>query len=216
MHFASHYRWLVYRDRFSLPRPDLRLLDIGSDDGGFVARMSTQLSVGLDLSLERLREGRDGFVVCADGTQIPFEDACFDHVLLSDVIEHVEDDEALVREASRAVKPGGTFWLSTTAADFQLFPSSITARAERGWGHVRKGYKPQRLRSLIGDHFDCEIVEWPELVFRRMYLLLWACSKISSKFACLLTTLCFRADRKLLGVERTKGHLYACAVRHRL
>ncbi len=37
----------------------------------------------------------------------------FDVILLKDVIEHIEDDDALLQKASRALKPDGTIVLST-------------------------------------------------------------------------------------------------------
>jgi hypothetical protein len=94
-----------------------------------------------------------------------------------------------------------------------LFPPRITARAERSWGHVRKGYAPERLVALIGDGFDCQVVEWPEPVFRRAYLLLWICSKWAPALARLLAACCFLTDRRLRRQERRNGHIYIRATR---
>ncbi|MDX6442776.1 MAG: hypothetical protein QOE43_2505, partial [Gaiellaceae bacterium] len=44
---------------------------------------------------------------------IPVEDASFDVVLCLQVLEHVPDPAAAVRELRRAVKPGGRVLLST-------------------------------------------------------------------------------------------------------
>jgi hypothetical protein len=139
----------------------------------------------------------------------------FAHVILSDVIEHVEDDHTLVAQATACVEPGGILWLSTTANQFQLFPTSITRRAERSWGHVRKGYTPSQITSLIGPAFDCEVVEWPEVVLRHSYMLLWACSKRMPALACRLAALCFQWDCRLRHVQQQHGHIYAQAMRHR-
>ncbi len=144
MHFASHYRWLVYRHLFGDPAPAEMLLDLGSDDGGFVARIPARRSVAVDRAIDPLRGAPADLCICADGTRLPFHGAIFDHAVLSDVIEHVEDDEALVSSVTRHLKVGGTLWLSTTAREFTLVPRFITRRAERSWGHVRKGYTPER------------------------------------------------------------------------
>jgi SAM-dependent methyltransferase len=211
MHFASYYRWLVYQHLFGQPKALTNLLDIGTDDGGFIARLQAEQSVALERSLPSLRRVSQGHRVCADGTAVPFENATFDHVLLSDVIEHVENDHALVREATRVVKQGGTLWLSTTATDFALFPAFITSRAERSWGHVRKGYDPKKLVALIGEDFNCHFVIWPEVVFRRLYLLTWLCASTLPWIAQRLVHFSFRLDRNLMDFEPHKGHIYICA-----
>ena len=214
MHFASYYRWLVYQHLFPLPRHDAALLDIGCDDGGFIEQLSVRKSVAIDRAMSSLRKVQGRFSVCADGTQLPFRDAEFDHVLLSDVIEHVEDDQMLLSTAIRQIKPQGTLWLSTTASKFKLFPRFITGRAERSWGHVRKGYTPEQLTSQLTDHFDYQIVIWPERAFRSCYILLWICSKWLPDVARLITRLCFEVDVRWPAVASEHGHLYLRAVRH--
>jgi SAM-dependent methyltransferase len=50
-------------------------------------------------------------VIC-EATKIPLPDSSFDTVFSTQVIEHVEDHQALVREAFRLLKPGGHFIVS--------------------------------------------------------------------------------------------------------
>jgi ubiquinone/menaquinone biosynthesis C-methylase UbiE len=49
--------------------------------------------------------------VC-DLAEIPVEDARFDHVLLTQVLEHIPEPARVVAELSRVLKPGGTLWLT--------------------------------------------------------------------------------------------------------
>jgi SAM-dependent methyltransferase len=49
--------------------------------------------------------------VC-DLTSIPVDDARFDHVLLTQVLEHLPEPAAALRELHRVLKPGGTLWLT--------------------------------------------------------------------------------------------------------
>ena len=49
--------------------------------------------------------------VC-DLAEIPVEDARFDHVVLTQVLEHVPDPAAVLAELRRVLKPGGTAWLT--------------------------------------------------------------------------------------------------------
>src|SRR5690606_22204311 len=56
IHFASYYRWLVATQYWQLPLHfDTPVLDIGADDGGFLARVQAPLKVALDLAPPRAR-----------------------------------------------------------------------------------------------------------------------------------------------------------------
>jgi len=45
--------------------------------------------------------------VHADALHLPFEDGSFDRIIASEVMEHIPDDEAAMRELHRILKPGG-------------------------------------------------------------------------------------------------------------
>lgn len=50
--------------------------------------------------------GKGQFVV-ADAANLPFEDHSFSHVIASEVLEHLADDQSALREISRVLKPDG-------------------------------------------------------------------------------------------------------------
>lgn len=61
-----------------------------------------------------------GSCVAADALRLPFPDATFDRIIASEVLEHISDDRAAMREIGRVLKPGGTvaasvprFWPET-------------------------------------------------------------------------------------------------------
>jgi SAM-dependent methyltransferase len=49
--------------------------------------------------------------VC-DLVEIPVEDARFDHVVLTQVLEHLPEPAKVLAELHRVLKPGGTLWLT--------------------------------------------------------------------------------------------------------
>lgn len=91
------------------------ILDVGCGDGRhtkFFAGNGNTVH-GLDIRDHRPREAVPFHFRVYDGTRFPYEDGTFDLVASFDVIEHVEDDERMVREMRRVLKPGGRVLLGT-------------------------------------------------------------------------------------------------------
>jgi ubiquinone/menaquinone biosynthesis C-methylase UbiE len=98
-----------------------RTLDLGAGLGGLSAEVAlrggrpfaVEPATGWrKLALERIRETGDGVVVAAAGEQLPFVDGCFDVVISLQVLEHVQNPEAVMKEVFRVLKPGGFFFLA--------------------------------------------------------------------------------------------------------
>jgi SAM-dependent methyltransferase len=100
--------------------PGARLLDVGCDDGENTlefARAANASDVhGFEAVEERAGLARERGVQTAVGdltSGLPYDDASFDVVVSNQVIEHLHDTDAFVRECGRVVRPGGIVVTST-------------------------------------------------------------------------------------------------------
>jgi len=89
-----------------------RVLDVGSGGGFLTANLSDAGYdvIGIDPLMTPIREARDhvqSTFVAAAGESLPFQDDSVDAVTCSEVLEHVEEPEAVVAEISRVLRPGG-------------------------------------------------------------------------------------------------------------
>jgi ubiquinone/menaquinone biosynthesis C-methylase UbiE len=108
------------------------ILDIGSGYGLFSLEMrkrgykviSSDLLIGIAIdkikkAREIFRKGGQPFIFTqSDATMLPFKDGSFDGVLIADVIEHILDEDAALREIRRVLKKGGIFIASTPTVGF--------------------------------------------------------------------------------------------------
>lgn len=97
--------------RHYAPLEGARILDIGCGLGVYVRKFRefSDRVCGIDIDPKRLREGAKTTpgLMLAVGEHLPFPDNSFDVIVLNEVIEHVTDDAATMREALRAIRPGG-------------------------------------------------------------------------------------------------------------
>lgn len=101
-------------------RPDDVLLDVGGGTGGVSARLRDSVRSVLVVEPSealthrgRKRHGRVGFAV-GDGRALPIRDGSVDRVLLVEVLHHVDDAGAVLTEAVRVLRPGGSILVEET------------------------------------------------------------------------------------------------------
>jgi ubiquinone/menaquinone biosynthesis C-methylase UbiE len=94
------------------------VLDIGCGSGGNFPVLAPYGSVvGLDLAsvaLELWPEGAAGLVQ-ANAVALPFDNSSFDLVTLLALVEHVDNDVGVLREAARVCKPEGIVMVNVPA-----------------------------------------------------------------------------------------------------
>jgi SAM-dependent methyltransferase len=159
-------------DRLRL-RPGHLVLDMGAGAGrhAFEAFRRGARVVALDYGFDELPEvrglfgamreagedgGRDDVLGCAvngDGTRLPFPDATFDRIICSEVLEHIPDDEAALRELRRVLKPDGM--LAATVPTWM--PEKVCWALSDEYhapfvpgGHVRIFTQPELRRKMRG------------------------------------------------------------------
>jgi 2-polyprenyl-6-hydroxyphenyl methylase/3-demethylubiquinone-9 3-methyltransferase len=115
-------------------RPGSQLLDMACGGGLLAPYLAGQGydHVGIDLSHPALQQAaaHGVSVARADVSALPFRDATFDVVVAGEILEHVRDVPAVIREACRVLRPGGTLVVDTIAATWWGRFSAITV-AER-------------------------------------------------------------------------------------
>jgi 2-polyprenyl-6-hydroxyphenyl methylase/3-demethylubiquinone-9 3-methyltransferase len=140
-------------------QPGAVLVDLACGGGVLAPHVSGYRHVGLDLSEPGLRLARDHGVVPvrADVLRLPLRDEVADVVVAGEVLEHVTDLAAAVREACRVLKPGGTLVLDTIADTWFGRFSSITVGERIPAGPPKRLHDPDlyvdrdRLRALCAE-----------------------------------------------------------------
>jgi SAM-dependent methyltransferase len=86
------------------------------------------------------------------GAHLPYPDGIYDVIVVADMLEHVEDDRALLAEIARCLKVGGRAVLNVP----RLKPWGVLNPVRRAlgltdaWhGHLHAGYDAQSLQALL-------------------------------------------------------------------
>ncbi len=118
--FASRTRALnAILNRLLYHSPDFRLLDVGCGAGNMIHHLSRYGWVkGLEIDPRPVKVARErGYDVdLFDVTKpMPFDPNTFDAITALDVIEHNEDDLAILGDSYRILKPGGHIIITVPA-----------------------------------------------------------------------------------------------------
>ena len=155
--------------------PGCRVLDVGCGGGRHIRQ--TRLipgvhAIALDMGMEQVQGTQkmlrelDSLPVEHGGTvpgagawatmrgsvyALPFADASFDCVIISEVLEHLTNDRAALREVTRVLRPGGVLAASVPREG----PEAVCWALSRAYrntpgGHVRI-YRRRKLQRMLRD-----------------------------------------------------------------
>jgi 2-polyprenyl-6-hydroxyphenyl methylase / 3-demethylubiquinone-9 3-methyltransferase len=147
-----------------------RVLDIGCGRGFYLplyaALNATATGVELDpvpraMAEQRARE-TGATILAAQAEALPFPDASFEAVVMSEILEHLDEPVAALTEARRVLVPGGLLLVTVPHADYPFFWDPLNFTLEALFGRkIRKGpfagiwanhvrlYRPTDLRASV-------------------------------------------------------------------
>lgn len=134
------------------------------------SEVQMQLNLGLTPEMAGATQARRSnvrAVIFDDMTRSTLPAAAFDCVVAVEVLEHVEEDAAFVREVRRVLRPGGAFLMTTPNGDTEPVPHNAD--------HKRH-YTRAALAALLGAAFDEVEVHYAVVGgrFRRAGLQSWS------------------------------------------
>lgn len=152
MSLGIHRVWKREYVRMMDPRPGRRLLDLAGGTGDIVRlwrRMGGGPAVLSDVNPAMLEAGRGRVpegtaLLVADAERLPLASGCVDRVSMAFGLRNCTDKLAVLREARRALRPGGRF----LCLEFSRFQVAALAPLYDAWSF---GVLPRLGAAIAGD-----------------------------------------------------------------
>jgi 2-polyprenyl-3-methyl-5-hydroxy-6-metoxy-1,4-benzoquinol methylase len=146
--------------------PEADFLDIGCGwDATLLKFVEEYIStgVGVDFKAPELKTGKISTLAVTLSDKLPFKDQSFDFITMLAVMEHLENDRAILEECARLLRPGGGIlitvpsWYAKPVLEFLAFRLHLV-NPEEIKDHKRY-YNRSELHRLIDSVDELEISE---------------------------------------------------------
>lgn len=133
------------------------VLENGCGVGMYIEHLSPFAGtvIGLEYDFERATEARkkSPHILNAAGESIPLPPSTFDLILSHEVIEHVQDDRAAIREMIRVLRPGGCVILFCPNRGYPFETHGIYWKGNYRFGNkLFVNYLPRIWRDKLAPH----------------------------------------------------------------
>lgn len=128
-----------------------KVLEIGCGNGYYLSLLN-RLGLNLDLTgvdndelalkdAAKFIGDKKVKLILVDAIKLPFKDSSFDKVVMSEVVEHVQDEEGVLKEARRVLKKDGILSLTTCNINYPFFWDPINWTLQHLFNtHIKKGF----------------------------------------------------------------------------
>jgi len=122
----------------TVPAMQGRVLDVGCGESPYAHLLTAAASyTGIDIVYaDRFGMIAKNDIMTFDGKTLPFSDDYFDHIICTEVIEHVEDPDAFVAELRRVLKSDGTL-VATVPFSARVHYEPFDYQRYTSWGLER-------------------------------------------------------------------------------
>lgn len=121
----------------------------------------------IDLARKHIGNNKKIKFEVQDVRKLPYKNNTFDKIICTEVLEHIEDDEAVAKELYRVLKPGGVLAVTVPNENYPFFWDPLNnVREMLGFGHFnsksrflggiwsydhKRLYSPLAIRELLGE-----------------------------------------------------------------
>jgi SAM-dependent methyltransferase len=109
-----HLKKFIYTQILAIAQPDMQVGDVGCGEQPF--RSLIQSCGAKYTGIDAIQNSKGTVDIVADISSIPLPSASFDAIVCTEVLEHISDPIAALRELSRLLKPKGKVIFSTPFA----------------------------------------------------------------------------------------------------
>lgn len=128
-----------------------KLLEVGCGNGYYLSllnRLKLNLELtGIDNDKLALKDAvkfiddKKVVLISADASKIPFPNNSFNKIVMSEVVEHVNDEKAVLKEVFRVLKKGGVLTLTTCNITYPFFWDPINWILQHFFNtHIKSGF----------------------------------------------------------------------------